>query len=300
MSDNMELQKEMRREAALSKGFKFLEQECQDGTFSCDISNSPDMRLNSHTAPRDTCSPILILQTILREKPDSETAKRVISYCKDNLENGHLGFFEDGSYPEDADTASWYLSTLYELGEIDEEMVNKSLDDILNNTKDGVIQVYIGERKNRIDHVTATNALYLAYLMGREGEVASTEDYVFNKLKSGEYLSGSRYYQSPDSFLYYLSRLVVKFPTFREKFGNLLEQELKKRIGITKTPLDLAMRVTVARNLGLNDNIEKDELLSLQEESGSWPNDAVYHYGTKDIYFGSRALTTAYALEAIK
>ena len=42
-----------------------------------------------------------------------------------------------------------------------------------------------------------------------------------------------------------------------------------------------------------------DFLLNSQREDGGWDSNSIYHYGGKVGYFGSRAITTAFALEAI-
>ena len=69
MTDSIEMQEQMRKEAALEKGFRFLSQECQDGFFSCSLSDTPRMQENLRSAPRDVASSVLILQTILSRIP---------------------------------------------------------------------------------------------------------------------------------------------------------------------------------------------------------------------------------------
>ncbi|MFH1900031.1 MAG: hypothetical protein ABIJ83_02040, partial [Patescibacteria group bacterium] len=72
-----------------------------------------------------------------------------------------------------------------------------------------------------------------------------------------------------------------------------------RRIGSTEYPLDLAMRTILADDLGIDNGAEKQKLLSMQAQDGSWPTDSLYREGTKPRYFGNKSVPTALALQSI-
>lgn len=162
------------------------------------------------------------------------------------------------------------------------------------------MQVWLSnQRQNRIDPVVSANALYLAHLLGRGEEMNQTEKWLMETLHSGSYQTGTRYYQSPDSFLYFMGKL-AKFPELSDKMKAKLAEQLQQRIGKTEYPLDLAMRTALADSLGINNDSEKQKLLRLQDQGGSWPADALFHYGGQQGYFGSKALTTAFSIKGLR
>ncbi len=131
------------------------------------------------------------------------------------------------------------------------------------------MQVWLSnERQNRIDPVVSANALYLANLLGRGEEMKQTEQWLLETLHTSSYQSGTRYYQSPDSFLYFMGRL-AKFQDLSDKINDKLAEQVQQRIGKTEYPLDLAMRITLADSLGVDNDSEKRKLLLLQEQGGS-------------------------------
>ena len=143
------------------------------------------------------------------------------------------------------------------------------------------------------------NTLYFANLVGLRDKTAKTENWVAEMLTSKEYLKGSRYYEPPEAFLYFLSRTTAKFPYLATRIGENLKEELKKRIDQTGYPVDLAMRITTARNLGIENPSDRSNLLKLLREDGSFPADSFFKYGDKKIFFGSRAISTSFAVEAL-
>ena len=93
--------------------------------------------------------------------------------------------------------------------------------------------------------------------MGREKEAQKTEAYVFEHLRSKAYQEGTRYYPSPDIFLYFLARLINRFAHFGERFEDQIRQALETRIGTTQAPLDLAARVMAAQQVvGVSNDLE--------------------------------------------
>lgn len=283
--------------------YEYLERSCENGLYKCYLGSTRSMTGELQQAPSEIFSSLLILETSLKNYPFSETTKKVVKVCEKQLQDGHLNFFIDRNIlPDDAETTSYGLSILLELGKLQKESIEKVLDEIISNVNnEGIIQVYFQPEKfgrpNRVDHVSISNILYLLNLADREAQIS--EDFVYKVLADQSYLAGSRYYHSPDAFLYFLSRL-MKFPRMKEKFYDLLCDRLQSRIGCSNFPLDLAMRITAAQRLNLDNKEEKEKLKTLKNDDGSWPIDSIYHYGSKIGYFGSSYISTSFAIEALK
>lgn len=286
---------------ALEQGWKYLESEHQKGCFLSSVSKSRDM-VDSQPSPRDVFSTIVILDTILKDKSDNETTKLSLQYIAEQRQRGLFTFFEERrTYPLDTDTNALGYSVLLESGCVSEHEANQVLDTILSyHDKNGLVQVWLSrDRTNQTDSVVGANAVYFAHLLGRGSEVTPTEKWLSHHLDSSSYLNGSRYYHSPDSFLYFMNRL-TRFPELAEEIKNKLPLHLEQRLGKTEYPLDLAMRISVAGSLGISNELERERLLQLQEKDGSWSADALFHYGSKQGYFGSKAITTAFSMKALK
>ncbi|MBU1350207.1 methyltransferase domain-containing protein [Patescibacteria group bacterium] len=284
---------------AAEKGWQFLEAEGQGGRYPAYIASARD-KTSAEQAPQELFSSILIADALPQQDRHQELREITLDYLQKQAGNELISFFEDRAITPDTDTNAFGYSILLESGRTSSEEANKVLDSILEFQDDkGKVQVWLShERENRLDHVVGTNAVYLAHLLGREAEIRRTEEWIESVLDSEEYLKGSRYYSSPDSFLYFLNRL-TKFPKFETKLKTKLKQHVARRIGSTEYPLDLAMRTILADDLGIDNGAEKQKLLSMQAQDGSWPIDSLYREGTKPRYFGNKSVPTALALQAI-
>ncbi len=287
-------------ERAVEQGVKFLESEQQNGYFPSYIGDSRDLS-NAEESPREVFSTVVIVEAVKNTKLSGETKEVSLNYLEEQRRSGQFTFFEDRNlYPPDADTDALGHSLLLESGKISREDADTVLDKIVDyKDENGLVQVWLSkERENRLDPVVGVNALYFAHLLERGSELTETEDWVLDTLDSGDYKDGSRYYQSPDSFLYFMGRL-MKFPELAKKIKPKLTKQLRQRIGKTEYPLDLAMRVSLAKLLGMENRKEKELLLQLQQSDGSWPADALFKLGSEERYFGSSALVTALSIKAL-
>lgn len=281
------------------RAIEFLEDENQNGFFSSYVNIARDAE-SLQRAPNEVFSSIVITDTLFKNRPDSELASN-FQYIEKHAQQGQLTFFEDRNLlPPDTDTNSLGYSVLLENRRVDSAVVNEIFDAILAYMdSNGIVQVWFSkDRPNHLDCVVATNATYFAYLLNRGDEIKRTEDWLIAVLDSGQYLEGSRYYHSPDSFLYFLGRL-MKFPRIAEKIQVKLGQHLQKRIGETDYPLDLAMRVILSDSLGIQNDSEKQKLMELQGQDGSWPTDALYREGRKLIFYGNKSIPTAFSIKAL-
>jgi hypothetical protein len=123
-------------------------------------------------------------------------------------------------------------------------------------------------------------------------------------LSTRAYIDGTRYYDSAECFLYFLSRLLRFAPQASElhnAFGPLLLQRTLERVGTAADPIAIAMRILICAQLG-GVIIESDlsALRALQCIDGGWPIGYVYRMGSSAVRIGSRGLATAMALKAIR
>lgn len=286
-------------ERAVEKGWQFLKVENQEGFFPSYITSARD-ETSTQQAIHEIFSSIAIANTLSTANTD-ELSKATLEYIENQAQHGLLTFFEDKNLiTPDTDTNSLGYSVLLENDRVTSESANRILDSILAHRDDNeIIRVWLSkERVNHSDHVVGANALYFANLLDRGDELRKTEDWLITILDSRQYLEGSRYYPSPDSFLYLLGRL-IKFPALEEKLKIKLEEHLQQRIGKTEYPLDLAMRVVLADSLGVKNDGERQKLLKLQNQDGSWPADALYRQGKKAVFYSNKSLPTAFALRAL-
>ena len=234
----------------------------------------------------------------------------VVAMLERELGDDDVFFFfkEHERLPADADCTALGLSVMLLGGSRCHERAHSSLDRILANcNEDGVVETYFdptGERDDIIDPVVCCNSLFLAYQLGRGDEARATLEYVHQVLIEESYLEGSRYYHSPDTFLYFLGLVVHHFPETRALLLEPLRHAVSKRLELNKQTfeakhtIDLAQRSLLCTWLELDDEGTLDLLVDLQEGDGNWPNDALFRYGRKKVYFGSRAMATAFAVTA--
>lgn len=301
------------RQAAAARGLSFLQRLYPVYGFQSFISQTPDM-LNPvaspdalypglATFPLEVFTTMIVTDLIFKWWAGPTLRTDLLRTVQDAHTNGIFHFFADRNLlPADVDCTAIGLSILFETGWIDPEVVNRVVDIIVNNTDDeGVVKVYFPPAAHRqyVDPVVCVNALYLMALLGRQDEAQATEAFIFRFLTSKAYWQGTRYYPSPDAFLYFLARLGGRFDFYRERLNELLRQALIDRAGATNMSLDLAMRLIVARQVDITNADEGDKLLRQQNDDGAWPADAFFRFGRRHGFFGSQALTTAFAVAAL-
>jgi hypothetical protein len=156
-----------------------------------------------------------------------------------------------------------------------------------------------------VDPVVCANALCLLHLAGRGHEARKTEDFLYSVLENRAYMLGTRYYPMPETFLFFLSRAMRVSPSLTERFLPLMRERVRESLGreaeALKQPLFAAQRLSTATITGHDDPEDTQLLLETQHAEGSWE---AYPLGTTGgrrmrLYFGSRPLTTAFALHAL-
>lgn len=164
------------------------------------------------------------------------------------------------------------------------------------------LQTYFDHGRPRIDPVVCVNVLSLFYSHGRGSELRPTLEWVHGVLQHRAYLDGTRYYETAECFLYFVSRLLESTDDekLHAKLKPVLKERLRERIGAAGDALALAMRVLACATVGVRDELDMRLLLRLQSEDGGWEAGWVYKYGSSGVKIGNRGLTTAMAINAIE
>lgn len=208
-------------------------------------------------------------------------------------------FLDRDRLPADVDCTAVAYLVMLDTGRCVEADAHRALDRIAANVDArGVVATYFepdGERAGIVDAVVCINAIRLADRLGRLGDVHASWDHVREVLATGAYLAGTRYYPSPDAFLDGLARLVDLPAAPRSE----LRSAIVARLGASEHPLDLAQRVTSARRVGVDATADRERLAAQARPDGTWPADGWFCYGRSRHWFGSAALTTAFALGAL-
>lgn len=213
-------------------------------------------------------------------------------------------FFREGpifttdEFPPDLDTTSIGLMVT----QPDDHVFDSVMDEMLQyRTSDRITMTYFDAERPRTDPIVALNVLRLFYSRGRGHELAPTLDWVLGVLEHRAYLEGTRYYETPECFLFFAAQLLRATPdaSLHERLAPLLRARILERAGASGDALALAMRVLAGIVVDLRMEHELALLLPLQCEDGGWGPGWIYKYGSSGIKIGNRGLTTALALNAI-
>ncbi|PYI20170.1 HAD-like protein [Aspergillus violaceofuscus CBS 115571] len=203
------------------------------------------------------------------------------------------------TFPNDLDTTSIALSVL----PIHKDVVSGVMDEILLLLdNDEIVPTYFDPTRPRVDPVVCVNVLSLFAQNGRECELLATFNWILDVLRHRAYLQGTRYYISPDAFLYFLARLstFLRMSPLRARLVPLLGERLHERIGATGDAISLAMRVYACKLLGMSNLLDESTLRDMQCEDGGFPTCWVYRFGSTGVKIGNRGLTTTLAIKAIE
>jgi hypothetical protein len=276
--------------------------------FPCNVGRDRSLK-GAELVHAESFTAMIIADLLVEQRDHAPLVRDILGMLERELGDDKVFYFfkEHERLPADADCTAVGLSVLLRGGVSGERVrktAHRALDKILNNRNaDGVVETYFdptGERVGIVDAVVCCNVLFLAHQLNRGPEARATLEYVHRVLVEETYLEGTRYYHSPDTFLYFLGRLVHCFPSETEELlREPLEAAIRKRLGISSHTIDVAQRALLCAWFGLDDGGEAQRLLDVREGDGCWANDALFRYGRKKVYFGSRVLATAFALTAV-
>lgn len=208
-------------------------------------------------------------------------------------------------YPNDAETTAVYYHALLKTNVVTEmeiEAIARSVYDNVND--DGLISLYYvpkdHSRYNRLDAVCMINMVRFAYAQRHERFIERSEDYIFDWLSSGNYKSGTLYYPSPYTFLYFCSQLASTNYLTKTRFTGTLRREFNQiEPKDLKYPLDYALIILTGIELEIRHEYLIGKLLDMQNDDGSWPADAMYMSNQTKIHFGSACISTIFSVLAL-
>ncbi|GAW25957.1 putative had-like protein [Rosellinia necatrix] len=238
------------------------------------------------------------------------------AHLRSDLKNGLWNYFYEEpaltarDFPPDADTTSTaylslppeYLPRVADPGLVLDAMA-------ANQSPDGITQTYFSSDRPRTAPEVCCNILRAFYRFGRgpDPRIRKTEEWVVGCLRNDACLHGNRYYSTPESFLYFVSRLYVECRSASRPLADELEPAIRRRLGervnMPTNPLALALRVFACQIVGVDGGLYRkdfDLLLSLQERDGGWPAGHFCRVGKTGARIGNRGLTTAFAIRAIR
>lgn len=273
----------------------YLSEQWRTDRFDCFVSTRRELD-DACAAPPERFTALVVGQ-LLCELPEAHQLTsqiaRTLALAVAGADRVHF-FHETSRLPPDADCTAVAYLLLLRTGQVSEADAHRAFDLIAQTTNsDGIVATYFdpsGERANIVDAVVCANVLRLALRLGRLRDVRATARYLRQLVGDTHYLTGSRYYPSPDCLLYALS--------LGEPFAEL-RAAVASRIGATDHVLDLAQRVLATRRLGIVNELDRARLLARRLPDGSWPAEGWFCYGRSRQWFGSSALSTAFALAAV-
>lgn len=274
--------------------------------FPCLTGPTRDLSVDSRGVYPESFTAMIVADLLMGQPEHRFVVQSVLEMLRRELTSDALFHFfkEHERLPADADCTALGLSVLLRGGAPVGDEAHLALDRMLANTsREGVIETYFdptGERSGLIDPVVCANTLFLAHMLGRTEAMGPTLRHVHDVLVHRAFVDGTRYYHSPDAFLYFTARLVRRFPQTHELLLEPLRDAVGERQGSSGFPLDIAQRVIISNWLGMDDGGESEVLAGMQGADGAWPRDSLFRYGRREIYFGSDVLTTAFALRALQ
>ncbi|KAH0542991.1 hypothetical protein FGG08_002679 [Glutinoglossum americanum] len=267
----------------VKRGEAFLERNSKNLLAESDNSKSYSIHENF-------CQLLILEATNNRDIVEFEEYPRTWNFFKDK---------QLVSFPHDLDTTAVALTVL----EREEKVVHSILDEMMTyQNVDGIILTYFDHTRPRLDPAVCANVLSLFYLYGRGHQLTRTFQWVCKVLLNRAYLDGTRYYCTPECFLWFVSRM-IRFsgsPEVHQQLNPLLRDRVQERIGASGDAMALAMRILVCKSVGIRNEVDARSLLPLQCEDGGWELGWMYKHPTTLTRVGSRGLTTALAINAIK
>ncbi|KAL2064152.1 hypothetical protein VTL71DRAFT_4646 [Oculimacula yallundae] len=210
-------------------------------------------------------------------------------------------FGTDAKYPDDVDTTAYAFKLL----SLKPNVAHSVMDEMVSpemKTADGI--VYFDPMRDRTDPAVCINVVRMFYEFGRgmDSGLRDTKEWIQDVLHHKAYASGTRYYQQPDTFLYFFARLLLDNPgsdIYRNNI-ELLRERLTERINTEADAIGLAMRILACSFLGLRNVVDMERLLKMQVTDGSFEIGWLCQYGKSQIKLGHRGLTTALAVAAVE
>jgi len=243
----------------VQKGISYLSRKCStvEG-FQAKLGTSRELNQSSSFPTQIFCSGLIL--DLLRDMDEVDTL--VLSTLTRLITSGFdkqtktFNFFKDKSiHADDMDTTAVSLWALLNVPDgISRKDALLSAQAILSNVSDtsGIIETFFPpflNNRGKLDAAALANVLRILYFLDIYNEsLEPTERFIENQLLNDNcgYGNGLAYYESIDTFLYFMSNAVELSERAKKIFGPLIKKRLVKRLGSSKYPLDLAMRILTA------------------------------------------------------
>lgn len=148
------------------------------------------------------------------------------------------------------------------------------------------------------------NVLSLFFQYERGGQLTETLDWVRDVLKRRAHIHSTSCYPVPETFLFFLSRVMLRLgksrPQIHSEMRELITERLQERIGVPVDAANLAMRLIPCHQFGIGDVQGLRDLVSMQEADGGWEMGTLYSYASKKLNLGNRGACTAMAVDAVR
>ncbi|KAI1173383.1 HAD-like protein [Nemania sp. FL0916] len=216
-----------------------------------------------------------------------------------NFFSGKTALNPEDGFPDDLDTTSLALQVFRSAASDVASLILDNMAQYVN--ENGTFQTYFSIKKDRVDPIVSANILACFYSYGRGHEFEQTLRLIQSMLLDRSYSQGTRYYPSPDCCLGFIGRLLRSSDDLclQSALGPLLASRLRERLGLGGSALDLAMRVSACAQLGIPCEQDRQCLLKLQCDDGSWEPGWMYQFGSRGMKIGNRSVTTAMAVVAL-
>ncbi len=281
------------------KAYRFLHQKIRLAKCQCVVAHNMELNPFLIMIPEELFSSMIILDLLVDLELNNDIKKNIIRILLNSMgEKGLFTFYANKtSLLADVDDTSLAHTALTKAGSINPEIASRAVEAVIQNvTPEGIIKIWFGSSAV-IDPAVCANAVYFIHLYGKGQRCKLTEDFIYQVITTNTYQEMEFCYPSEDTYLYLVSRL-LDFPVLSRKFADPLNERLKKRINTTDNALDLSMRVICSNKLGISNDIEAEKLCRLQQMDGGWPPWALF-VGCLGSFFGSREITTAFAIRAL-
>lgn len=165
---------------------------------------------------------------------------------------------------------------------------------------EGILLGYLSHKEVRLDVSMCVNGLAFFNEFGRGHELVATEDWIYKVLNTRAFRDGTHYCPSPDVFLYFVSRMIVKAPQMSGRFELVLRDCVLGRMEAAGDALSVACRLIAAARCRVRSDFGLERLLSTQREDGSWDNGVIYHSTREAGLAYHQGLTVSLAVLAVE
>lgn len=293
--------------SAVEGGLRFLALvEQRSGEIPLNCSEHADLRVER---PVRTIAGSLMAGHCLAGVPGaSSLVERIVRYVLDQREEQMIWrFFGKGSgIVPDLDDTAYALALLHKAG-VDLPYYDYAEQLLKWRTQDGVFHTWFPEKggQNNVDWVSNCNILYFLSLLGIR--VPEVEAFLNSVVGEELFVRGSPYYDTPYQFAYFLGRLhrlmnPSPLTDSAQKVANLIcTRWLASDKNEANGPRSVLAEVGVLLCSGSSSHWRAcaDSILLTQQENGSWPSAVVFRHRSKEVYYGSRAVSTCLALEGL-